>query len=151
MVETRHYWYMGSNAVEQVELTRIQQQKERAEIVVAETAGRKNIQEELNAVAEREAEVMSAIKHVQEGWGAPLAQSAADNMIRYRAAFGDFQGKLKECSTSGKCSETEVTRLANQADMYRMLFNASKGSLLTAMDKTKNTVSLPQSMELEKQ
>lgn len=149
MVETRRDWYSGSAAIEQVELTRIQQQRERAEVIVAETASRKNIQEELKAVAEREAEVMSAVKHVQEGWGSALAQSGGANMIRFRDGYQATKTKLKACQDSGSCSDTERLRLEGQADMYRMLFSAAKGSLLTAMDKTKSTVSYPLNMELE--
>lgn len=149
MVETRRDWYSGSAAVEQVELTKIQQQKERAEILVAQTAARKNVQEELTAVTEREADVMAAIKEAGPGYGTPLGQASGDNMIRYRNEYVSTQKKIKECTSSSVCSELERLRLESQADVYRMLFGAAKGRVLHALDKTTRKVSYPVDMELE--
>lgn len=133
LVEIRRDWYGGTSANEQAVLAQIQQQRERAEIVVAGTTARKNIQEELTSLTERESNFLRALKTDLNFPGANEAYAllAQDRLtiplvLRYREQYDMAQRSLADCGRTQRCSDIEVRALAARVDTYRMLMeNAS--------------------------
>jgi hypothetical protein len=141
MVETRRDWYAGSNAVEQVELTRIQQQREKAEVMVAETASRKNIQEELTAIAQREVSSLQAMKtDLQLPTDGRLfgrtveANSSFSRVYRYSDLYDQAKKKSEECGKNSNCSEVERRRLTSTMDLYFMLTQDARAGYRAMVD-----------------
>jgi hypothetical protein len=135
LTQARKNWLEGNVAKESERLVRIQQEREKADIEVALSAARKNIQEEMRAIAEREASVMLAIKHVQEGWGSPLMEAAGENMFRFKKAYAVAKSQEQECRRTNLCSEADLLRHQEEQRVYDMLFYSSRGALYHFIDR----------------
>jgi len=149
LTQARKNWYEGNTAKETERLARIQQEREQAEIEVAESASRKNTADELKAIADREAGVMAAIKPVQEGWGSPVAQAASANMARYQDEYAKLKRQVGDCERTKRCAQSDLERLTGKQDIYRMLFYSTRGSLYHHIERTSGKVTLPSSFEID--
>jgi len=145
ITQARKNWYEGNVAIEEERLVRTKQDHERAGIDVARSEERKNVQLEVTAKAQAEAEIIAAIKHVQEGFGSPLEQVAAAYMDRYKELFQKVLAQKNECSQTGRCSEIELLRLDLNQNLYKQLFQSARGILYHALEKRRNLVPMPRS------